>query len=247
MKFAHSRVDLPSEDLASGRVLFSRPGLTAFPVRLASELFLRATSLLLRVGRPPPYHLYDPTCGGGYFATVVGFLHGDMLRNVSMSDISADAVSVAAKNAALLTRKGLSLRLGELNALVNLSDRPSHRAALFSGSQLFALCRHLSPNVFKADVTDAALVGSKLTLLPPVDLVMADVPYGKREYWWSGSNQAALMASLASINVPVVVLATAKAMKFDHPGFERSGKYHHGHRTLWLFRNSDFAIDPTKS
>ena len=88
MKYAYSRADLPSEDLASGRVLFSRPGFTAFPVRLASELFLRATALLARLNKRPPYHLYDPTCGGGCLAVTLGFLHGDLLRAISMSDVS---------------------------------------------------------------------------------------------------------------------------------------------------------------
>lgn len=247
MKFAYSRADLPSEDLASGRVLFSRPGLTAFPVRLASELFLRTTSLLVREERPPPYHLYDPTCGGGYLATVLGFLHGDQLRSVSMSDISTEAISVATKNAALLTPEGLSLRLAELSSLIDLHDRPSHRAALQSGKRLFALRRRLSANVFQADATRAEPVASRLAALPPVDLVIADVPYGKHAHWQTGSHEAVLLASLAGINVPVVVLATAKGIKFDHPGFERSGKYHHGHRTLWLFRNSNFAHDAAKS
>ncbi|TQX81287.1 MULTISPECIES: hypothetical protein, partial [unclassified Rhizobium] len=148
MKFAYSRADLPSEDLASGRVLFSRPGLTAFPVRLASELFLRAASVLASGGRPSPYHFYDPTCGGGYLATVLGFLHGDQLQNISMSDISTEAVSVAVKNAALLTSEGLSWRLSDLSNLVVLHNRQSHRAALQSGNKLFALLRHLPTNVF---------------------------------------------------------------------------------------------------
>lgn len=247
MKFAHSRADLPREDLASGKVLFSRPGLTAFPVRLASELFLRATFLLLREGRRPPYHLYDPTCGGGYLATVLGFLHGDQLRNVSMSDISTEALSVATRNAVLLTPEGLSLRLSELSTLIDLHGRSSHRAALQSGKQLSTLRRHLSANVFQADATHADLVVSKLAALLPVDLVIADVPYGKREHWRTGSHEADLLVSFACINVPVVVLATAKGLKFDHPGYERCGKYHHGHRTLWLFRSSIFAIDAAKS
>lgn len=247
MKFAYSRADLPSEDLASGRFLFSRPGLSAFPVRLASELFMRATSLLVSKGRPPPYHFYDPTCGGGYLTTVLGFLHGDALRNVSMSDISAEAVSVAVKNADLLTPEGLSRRLSELSSLVALHDRQSHRAALQSGNKLFALRRHLPTNVFQADAADADLVASKLAALPPVDLVIADVPYGNQEHWRTGSNEPDLLTSLASIKVPVVVLATAKGIKFDHPGFERAGKYHHGHRTVWLFRNNNFTAGTAKS
>jgi hypothetical protein len=164
-----------------------------------------------------------------------------------MSDISANAVSVAVKNAALLTPEGLSRRLNELSNLVAQHDRQSHRAALQGGNKLFALCRHLSTNVFQADATRADLVASKLAAQPPIDLVIADVPYGKRDQWRTGSHEPALLTSLASINVPVVVLATAKGIKFDHPGFDRAGKYRHGHRTLWLFRKSNLTAGAAKS
>ena len=56
------------EDLASGRVLYNQHGTTAFPVRLASEIFLRAKQHLTRKGNAGPYHLYDP-CGGGAIRT----------------------------------------------------------------------------------------------------------------------------------------------------------------------------------
>ena len=135
MKYAYSRADLPSEDLASGRVLFSRPGFTAFPVRLASELFLRAISLLARWDKAPPYNLYDPTCGGGYLATTLGFLHGDLLHAISMSDISEEAVALAIKNAALLTPEGLSNRHAELCELAKRHGRESHLAACRSATR----------------------------------------------------------------------------------------------------------------
>jgi len=98
------------------------------------------------------------------------FFHGSILRNVSMSDISTGAVSVAADNAALLTPNSLCLRLSKLNAHVALYDRPRQWPALFCGGQLFTPCRLLSPNAFKADVTDPALVASQLALLPRVIL-----------------------------------------------------------------------------
>jgi len=87
-----------------------------------------------------------------------------------MSDISTGAVSVAADNAALLTPNSLCLRLSKLNAHVALYDRPRQWPALFCGGQLFTPCRLLSPNAFKADVTDPALVASQLALLPRVIL-----------------------------------------------------------------------------
>ncbi|WFS26308.1 hypothetical protein [Rhizobium rhododendri] len=114
-------------------------------------------------------------------------------------------------------------------------------------SRQSAHSKGLFPQPVKADAADADLVASKLAALPPVDLVIADVPYGKQEHWRTGSHEPALLTSLASINVPVVVLATAKGIKFDYAGFERAGKYLHGHRTLWLFRNSNFNANAAKS
>lgn len=240
MKYAHSRADLPSENLASGRVLFSRPGFTAFPVRLASELFLRAIALLARCSRIPPYHLYDPTCGGGYLAVSLGFLHGDLLHTISMSDISDKAVAVASKNAALLTPEGLSRRRAELRELAERHGRESHRAACRSAARLLTLQRSLTARAFRADATCAEDVAQHFASLPPIDIAIADVPYGKQAHWHAGSSDAPetdLLVTLARLNVPVVALATDKRVTFEHPGFERCGKHGHGHRRLWLFRN----------
>jgi 23S rRNA (guanine2535-N1)-methyltransferase len=51
------------EDLSSGRVLYGQPGSTAFPVRIASEIFQRCAERLARLEAPPLYSLYDPCCG----------------------------------------------------------------------------------------------------------------------------------------------------------------------------------------
>jgi peptidoglycan/LPS O-acetylase OafA/YrhL len=44
MRYLFPEHSLSKADLASGKVLFSRPGLTAFPVRLGNELFLRGAA-----------------------------------------------------------------------------------------------------------------------------------------------------------------------------------------------------------
>ena len=46
-------------DFASGRVLYSAPGTTGFPVRLASEIIQRAFAILSEQGQRGPYTIYD--------------------------------------------------------------------------------------------------------------------------------------------------------------------------------------------
>ena len=51
------------EDYASGRVLYNQQGTTDFPVRLASEIFLRCLNILQNDGFGGPYTIFDPCCG----------------------------------------------------------------------------------------------------------------------------------------------------------------------------------------
>src|SRR3954454_13430762 len=89
------------EDYAGGRVLFGRPGNTAFPVRLASEIFQRCADRLARSGVPPPYSIYDPCCGSGYLLTVIGLLHGDRIARILASDVNLHALEFAQRNLSL--------------------------------------------------------------------------------------------------------------------------------------------------
>lgn len=107
-RIATERADY--RDLASGSVLRSAPGHPAFPVRLAQELFLRAASHLPE----KPLTLWDPCCGSGYLATVLGLLHRPRLQRVFATDIAPGAVSIASDNLALLTGAGLAARADEL-------------------------------------------------------------------------------------------------------------------------------------
>ena len=66
-KFVAERQDYSC--YASGHVLHSAPGLAAFPIRLASEVFLSCMDLL-QLDRPCT--LYDPCCGAAYHATALG-------------------------------------------------------------------------------------------------------------------------------------------------------------------------------
>ena len=84
MPYHYATVDLDYSDYSGGRVLYSLPGYPAFPVRLATEIFQRAQKIL---GLSRPLTFYDPTCGGAYHLTALGFLHGGSLRAILASDV----------------------------------------------------------------------------------------------------------------------------------------------------------------
>ena len=92
-RFARERVD--NSDFATGRVLVSAPGRTAFPVRLADEVFRRC--LALRPNQPPSQRvvLYDPVCGSAALLATLAFLHGEQLDWVIGSDADSEALLLA--------------------------------------------------------------------------------------------------------------------------------------------------------
>ena len=85
-------------DLGSGRVLRSRPGQPAFPVRLAREMFEQA--LALRPAGAAPPILYDPCCGAGHLLASVGLLYADRLTAVIGSDVDAGGAGAGAREPA---------------------------------------------------------------------------------------------------------------------------------------------------
>jgi 23S rRNA (guanine2535-N1)-methyltransferase len=245
MQYLFPEHSLSKADLASGKVLFSRPGLTAFPVRLGNELFLRAVALLEAAGRRPPYHVYDPTCGGGYLMTVLGLLNPQSIARLSMSDISPEALSIAAKNVNLLSAEGMLDRQAELAALAKVSERESHAAATASAASLHAwLDRQSSAlqqtSIFKADATDPDGIRTHFPANPAIDIGFADAPYELHSTWrteatGSTAPEMKVLATFAELSVPVVILATRKGLKLTNPGYRRAAKLKNGHRVLWIF------------
>ena len=102
------------EDYSGGRVLYNRPGTTSFPARLGSEIFLRCKNHLEQKGKPGPYTLFDPCCGGGYLAAILGFLHGKNLKEILASDVEEPALELAERNLGLLASPGLRSRIEQL-------------------------------------------------------------------------------------------------------------------------------------
>ncbi|MBA2678764.1 MAG: hypothetical protein H0U76_10280, partial [Ktedonobacteraceae bacterium] len=79
-RFAQERQDYT--DFATGRVFHSIPGRTAFPVRLAGEIFQRCVALYQQGGGHVPCILYDPCCGGASLLSAVAYLHWPVLEQV---------------------------------------------------------------------------------------------------------------------------------------------------------------------
>jgi 23S rRNA (guanine2535-N1)-methyltransferase len=244
MQYLFPEHSLAKSDLASGKVLFSRPGLTAFPVRLGNELFLRGVSLLEATGRRPPFHVYDPTCGGGYLMAVLGLLNPHLIGQLSLSDISPEALSIAAKNLKLLSAKGMSDRQAELAALARTSERESHVAATASAARLHAWLDHQSSslkqtNIFRADATDSNSIRSHFPAGPSIDIGFADAPYELHSNWQTEATGNApemkVLLTFAELSVPVVILATRKGLKLTNPRYRRHAKLRNGRRVLWIF------------
>jgi hypothetical protein len=213
------------EDFASGRVLYSEPGTTSFPVRLAEELYGQGRELLIGLGSNPPYRLYDPCCGGGYLLTVLGLLYGADLAAIAASDVAESAVSLAERNLALLTAEGLEQRRRQLRELYDAYGKASHREAEESAARLASLLQptHPATACFRHDITAApppAAIGQ-------IDLVIADLPYGNLVSWHSADTEsthaARLLDNLLSClaESAVVILVSDKKQPIAHPAYRR--------------------------
>jgi 23S rRNA (guanine2535-N1)-methyltransferase len=194
-RIATERADY--RDLASGSVLRSAPGHPAFPVRLAQELFLRAVTHLPE----GPLTLWDPCCGSGYLATVLGLLHRPRLQRVIATDIAPEAVSLASSNFALLTSARLAARADELRARQSAFGKPSYGEA---AGRLAA--------TLAAGVSSAA-----------PDVVVTDLPYGTQT-GWGGHNvpqtepiHGMLRALCAVLPEHAVLAVTTQSRKFPLP------------------------------
>lgn len=114
MSYSYCITNRSFEYLSSGNVLYNAPGLTAFPVRLASEIAQRCFHELEQSGHDGPYTIYDPCSGGAYLLASVGFLHGNRIKKIIASDCEIIAIDIARKNLSLLNIKGINERIQNL-------------------------------------------------------------------------------------------------------------------------------------
>jgi SAM-dependent methyltransferase len=245
MKYHFATARENHEDFAGGRVIYGGPGSSAFPVRLASELFQRCGSRLAQSGVPPPYTLYDPCCGEGYLLTVVGFLHGAQIARIIASDVDPEMVERARRNLSLLTPAGLDRRLQEIRRLIDAYDKPSHHGALESGdrlrSRLSAAHEVMEFECFDFDIAAGARLPHGVN---DVDIVLCDLPYGRSSVWQGAADPASaaekLLAAVSPALSPaaVVALVAGKQQPVSHPDFRRVESLTMGQRRVALLERT---------
>jgi len=226
-------------DLASGKVLYHLPGHPAFPVRLASEIFLRAMQMIEDQGMEKTIHIYDPCCGNAYLCTILGFLHGEKILQISASDIDPDILEIARRNLSLLSPEGLETRQREIESMMNQFGKASHKPALESAGRLKSRLdeiyhQHIiKTTIFQADALQPQTFRDYFAT-PTINLVITDIPYGRTSHWKTSPVPRetdpdptwVLLEGLQSILVPgaVVAVASAKGVKILHPNFSPAGK-----------------------
>ena len=233
------------EEFAGGRVLYGGPGSSAFPVRLASEIFQRCASRLAQRGVPPPYTLYDPCCGEGYLLTVLGFLHGALLSRIIASDIDPEAVERARRNLSLLTVAGLDRRVHEIRRLLDAYNKPSHLGALESGailrSRLSPAHEAIATKCFTFDIAAEDRLPPAVT---DVDIVFSDLPYGRISSWQGAADPESaarkLFAAISTALSPaaVVALVAERQQALSHPDFRRVDSLAIGRRRVSLLERA---------
>lgn len=250
MPYLFATQDQPYTDFASGRVIYNAPGMPAFPVRLASEMFQRARALLPGAGR---LVVYDPTCGGAYHLAALGLLHGAHIGAILASDVDEAALKTARRNLGLLIPAGLDRREAEIRALLEQYGKDSHREALRSVAvfrQYLEQAAPIATRAFAANALDAGEISAGLAG-QRVDLVLADVPYGHLSQWRTPVNPPedaarqtplwhmldALLAVLPS--GALVAVALDKSQKAAHGGYRRVEHFQVGKRRVALLRRAD--------
>lgn len=237
-RYAVDRAD--GSVLASGHVLRSAPGFPGFPVRLASELFQRAA---VHVG-DTRVRLWDPCCGSGYLAAVLGLLHRERIASVRATDVDPDAVELAGRNLRLLTAEGLAEREEELRRSARDFGRP---AFVERARDARALARGLARD--GGDLPHEAAVADVFSAVEPVaaDLVVTDVPYGEMTRWSGAVPEAdpvgGLLAALGRVLPPgAVIVVAARARRIALPeGVRALERVKVGVRSAVLVRARDVA------
>lgn len=237
------------EDYASGRVFYTLPGAPAFPVRLASEIFQRGLAHWQKAGGTDRCQLYDPTCGGAYWLVVLAFLHWESIASIQASDLQPESLALAKRNLSLLSREGFDARIEEIQKMAAAFGKESHRGALESAMRLRErlvanLAKHpISTHVFQANALDPQALRRDL-MAAPIDLVLADVPYGRHSAW--GGQKAGqemppawqLLEALIGQISPQSVLAIAanKNQEISHPMYRRLERFPVGKRRIVFLR-----------
>jgi 23S rRNA (guanine2535-N1)-methyltransferase len=241
MPYQFATDDQDYTNYASGRVFYSLPGLPAFPIRLASEIFLRA------LRRFPPRQrltLYDPTCGGAYHLAALGLLNGEAIGKILASDVDERALELARRNLGLISAEGLARREHEIQTMLEKYGKESHAGALRSVEALRERAKaipSIHTRVFQANAMDQMSLQKELSG-ETIDLVFSDVPYGQLSGWLPPENAStsgnppiwqmldALLPSLQS--GAIVAIAANKAQNIAHMSYRRIERFQVGKRQI---------------
>jgi tRNA G10 N-methylase Trm11 len=232
MKFEFNASKENYEHFAAGRVLLSQAGMTSFPVRLASEIFQQAKAL---IGKEK-LRVYDPCCGSAYLLSTLGFLHHEAIEALYGSDIRMDALLLAKKNLAMLSREGLLARRETIQALYEQYGKDSHREALES-------CDVLLESLPRAPIETGLWLGDATAQslgAETVDLLICDVPYGDKVHWEGKADEPIFQLleahSQSLANNALLVLVSDKGQKAAHSAYQRVQQATHGKRRITMLR-----------
>ncbi len=232
-------------DYAGGKVFHSLPGYPAFPVRLVSEMFQRCLAVRAAHGLSGRCTLYDPCCGGAYHLSTLAYGHWDDLEMLIGSDVDEQALTLARRNFALLTLRGLDDRIAEIETLLKQYGKLSHAEALESAQSLRARLRQLTQahdlqtHLFHADVMRSQTLQEGLDGRR-IDIVLTDVPYGQHTTWHIADTARPpvwqMLESLRPLLTPdaIVAVASDKSQKTTHADYRRVAHFQIGKRRIVL-------------
>lgn len=225
------------EDFSSGRVLYHKPGMPNFPVRLAGEIFCRCLNYINKKN----ITIYDPCCGSSYMLTVLGLLYYNKIENIVASDINEDSIILSKNNLSLLSEDGLLKRKIQIQQMYDEFNKPSHLDALMSINVFLDIVRSnnykINIDTFVDDILDPNVLTRKNF---KADIVITDVPYGNLAKWSDKNINAidVLLDNLISIlsNKSIIAIIADKYQKINNDKYDRLEKFKVGKRQIFILK-----------
>jgi hypothetical protein len=180
---------------------------------------------------------------------VLGFLHGEQIREIIASDINETAVTAAGRNLGLLHRDGLDKRIRELSAMLEQYGKDSHREALQSASVLKEnlLSRRenwpVATKIFQANATDRKAISSHIQP-QSVDILFTDVPHGRHSQWHDTDSNPVFDPLKGMLNAlkdivsasSILAIASDKQQKVSHESYQRIEHFQVGKRRVVILK-----------